>query len=105
YADWVGEEVGLRIETFGHAGDGNMHINLIRDDLDEGEWKARVDRGMDLLYQKAEELDGMVSGEHGIGHSKRRYLCQYTDPRQLELMRQIKAVFDPGGILNPETIL
>ncbi len=105
YADEVADEVGLRIETFGHAGDGNMHINLIRDDLDEEQWKDRVERGMALLYRKADQLDGMVSGEHGIGHSKRAYLAEYTDPRQMELMRQIKGIFDPAGILNPEKIL
>ncbi len=105
YADEVGECVGLRIESFGHAGDGNMHINMLRDGLPWDQWRRKVDRAMELLYEKAEELSGMVSGEHGIGHAKRAYLERHTDPREIALMRGVKELFDPRGILNPQKIL
>ncbi len=105
YADEVGERVDLRMETFGHAGDGNLHINMLRDGLPWEQWRSRVDAAMDLLYEKSEELGGMVSGEHGIGHAKRAYLHRHTDRREIELMRGIKELFDPSGILNPQKVL
>ena len=105
YADEVQEQIGVRIESFGHAGDGNIHINLIRDGMPWDTWRERVQRAMHLLFDKADELGGLVSGEHGIGHSKRTYFAKHTSDRQLEIMKQIKKTFDPKGILNPEKIL
>jgi len=105
YADRVAEECGLTFSSFGHAGDGNMHINILRGDLPDGTWERRRDAAMERIYQKTAALGGMVSGEHGIGYSKRAYLRAHTDPVELELMRRIKDGFDPRGILNPEKIL
>ena len=105
YSDRIAEDIGLRLSSFGHAGDGNIHINILRENLERGEWESRRDRVMELIYQKCAELGGKVSGEHGIGHSKRAFLAQYSHPVELEMMRRIKAAFDPGGILNPGKIL
>ncbi|MBQ8092277.1 MAG: FAD-binding protein [Clostridia bacterium] len=101
----IGERECIRIRVFGHAGDGNLHIYVCRDDLPEDEWKAKIARVMDTLYQEAKELGGNVSGEHGIGHAKRPYLLNSVGDRQMDLMRGIKAAFDPNGILNPGKVI
>ena len=101
----IGREQQIRICSFGHAGDGNLHIYVCRDDLEEATWKRAVAAVMDALYAAAREMGGAVSGEHGIGHAKRAYLLQSLGTRQLELMRGIKAVFDPKGILNPGKVV
>ncbi len=104
YTDSLQKEVGIRIRYFGHAGDGNLHIYVLRDDLTEDEWQSKLQRAMDLMYKKAHELMGKVSGEHGIGHAKREYLAFSLGEQNLALMRGIKAVFDPKNILNPDKV-
>ena len=101
----VAKKTGLRIPSFGHAGDGNLHIYLCRDGLDEKTWEERKDRAFGLMYSKAGEIGGLVSGEHGIGLDKRSYLREALGERQLEIMRGIKKVFDPKGILNPGKVI
>ncbi len=101
----ISKQAGLRIRSFGHAGDGNLHIYVCRDEVPEEVWKQRLDAVMEQLYALARELDGQVSGEHGIGHAKKQFLRESLGDRQLELMRGIKAVFDPNGILNPGKIV
>ncbi|MBR4429013.1 MAG: 2-hydroxy-acid oxidase, partial [Clostridia bacterium] len=101
----ISKQAGLRIRSFGHAGDGNLHIYVCRDEVPEEVWKQRLDAVMEQLYALARELDGQVSGEHGIGHAKKQFLRESLGDRQLELMRGIKAVFDPNGILNPGKII
>ena len=98
------EKVGARIKCFGHAGDGNLHIYVLKDDLTEEQWKEKLGAAMDHMYAKAKELDGEVSGEHGIGYAKKEYLHRSLDPVSIELMRGIKKVFDPKNILNPGKI-
>ncbi len=97
----IGKNERIRIRCFGHAGDGNLHIYVCRDELDEAEWKGKVASVMRQLYEEAKALHGAVSGEHGIGHAKREFLRESVGEKQMELMRGIKAVFDPNGILNP----
>ena len=97
----IGTRVGVRIRSFGHAGDGNLHICVCRDDLPEAEWKEKVASVMNQLYDTAREMRGEVSGEHGIGHAKKAFLRDSVGERQVQLMRGIKAVFDPHGIMNP----
>ncbi|MBQ9036462.1 MAG: FAD-binding oxidoreductase [Erysipelotrichaceae bacterium] len=101
YTHEVGKEVGLRIPSFGHAGDGNLHIYLCKDSMAEDIWKEKADKAFELLYAKAREFGGMVSGEHGIGYAKKPYLAKQVGENQIELMRSIKKVFDPKNILNP----
>jgi len=95
------DKIGIRIKSFGHAGDGNLHIYILKDDLADEEWKRRLSLAMDEMYRKARELNGQVSGEHGIGYAKKPYLNQSLEPETLEIMRGIKTVFDPKNILNP----
>ncbi len=101
YVGTLEDEIGIRIKYFGHAGDGNLHIYVLRDELDDEQWQERLGLAMDRMYAKAKELCGAVSGEHGIGHAKQVYLGDFLDGGQLELMRGIKSVFDPNNILNP----
>ncbi len=96
---------GVRIRSFGHAGDGNLHIYVCKDDLTDDIWQQKVKYIMDQLYLEAKRLGGEVSGEHGIGHAKRSYLHESIGPGQLALMRGIKNTFDPNGILNPGKVV
>lgn len=97
-------EVGARIKCFGHAGDGNLHIYVLKDDLGEREWVEKLNSAMNEMYKKAKELNGEVSGEHGIGYAKKAYLARSLDSTNIELMRGIKKVFDPKNILNPNKL-
>ncbi len=101
----IGRENGVRICSFGHAGDGNLHIYACQDALSESEWKNAVRRVMDALYADARALGGEVSGEHGIGHAKRAFLAESLGDAQIRLMRGVKAAFDPNGILNPGKVI
>jgi glycolate oxidase len=92
---------GIRIRCYGHSGDGNIHIYLLRDDLPEEEFMSKVEAAMDEMYDKANELGGLVSGEHGIGHAKQAYLEKCVGPVQIALMQSVKKAFDPNLILNP----
>ena len=95
------EKYGARIRSFGHAGDGNLHIYVLRDDLPEEKWKSTLSAVFRELYDKAREFGGQVSGEHGIGYVKQPYLVESLGDDLIELMAGIKKVFDPTGILNP----
>ena len=101
----IGRAENVRVCSFGHAGDGNLHIYVCRDRMEDAAWKRAVTAVMDALYAAARDMGGAVSGEHGIGHAKRGYLLQSLGERQLELMRGIKKVFDPDGILNPGKVV
>ena len=101
FATKTGEECGLTIKSFGHAGDGNLHIYQCSNDLDEEEFKKRVEKYFHILYKKATEIGGLVSGEHGIGLGKIRFLEESIGKKNMELMFGIKKVFDPNLILNP----
>ena len=95
------EECGLVIRSFGHAGDGNLHIYECSNDLTEEEFKKRVDKFFDLIYKEASAQGGLVSGEHGIGSGKIQYLVKSIGETNMALMEGIKRVFDPKMILNP----
>jgi glycolate oxidase len=95
---------GVRIINFGHAGDGNVHINVLKDDLAQDRWEALVPVVTEEIYRLALSLGGTITGEHGIGATRRRYLPLAVDSAQIEIMRHIRAVFDPNRILNPGKI-
>ncbi|MDO4198483.1 MAG: FAD-binding oxidoreductase [Erysipelotrichaceae bacterium] len=101
YTHEVAQKVDIRIPSFGHAGDGNLHVYICRDSMDENTWKRKLNEAFDLLYEKAREYEGHVSGEHGIGYAKKQYLSLQVGEGQMKLMRDLKKVFDPGNILNP----
>ncbi len=92
---------GLGLRAFGHAGDGNLHIYCSSNELELDEFKRLSALVMDECYAKCSELEGQVSGEHAIGRAKKKYLEESVGETVYGLMRAIKAVFDPGNILNP----
>ncbi len=104
YVHEVGHEHDMRIRSFGHAGDGNLHIYCCANDMDKDEFLARSAQVMQAAYAKCDELRGQVSGEHGIGYAKKRYLRESLGDASIELMAGIKKVFDPNMILNPGKI-
>ena len=98
------EKTRMRLPSFGHAGDGNLHIYLCRDDMDSEKWENTKTYVFDILYAKAAELGGFVSGEHGIGWAKKEYLRKQLGDEQIALLRRIKKAFDPKMLLNPDKI-
>lgn len=105
YVATLQEKYNIRIPSFGHAGDGNLHIYLCRDELDEVTWNKYKEVVMDDMYRMANKMEGQVSGEHGIGHAKTEYLEKSLDNNVIELMSGIKRVFDPQNILNPGKVI
>ena len=97
---------GLRVSAFGHVGDGNIHFNVLRaEDQDRATLLAQADAISTLVYDAVSARRGSISAEHGIGLSKRDAFLKYTDPLEIELMRLVKRVFDPRGIMNPGKVL
>lgn len=105
YTKEVARRVGVRIESFGHAGDGNLHIYVLRDAMPEDDWARKCPAAMDLLYEKGAALGGLISGEHGIGLAKRKYMARNLGRGEIALMSRLKAAFDPACILNPGKIV
>ena len=95
----------VRIVCFGHVGDGNVHVNVLKDGISDERWQEIVPAVTEETYRLALSLQGMITGEHGIGATRRQHLPMALDEAQIELMRGIKAAFDPNGILNPGKIL
>ena len=105
YTHEVAKQTGVRIPSFGHAGDGNLHVYICRDSLSQEQWDKKLAEIFELFYAKAREMNGLVSGEHGIGFAKKNYLAETCGGTQLRVMRGIKAAFDPNNILNPGKIV
>jgi glycolate oxidase len=91
----------IKIKSFGHAGDGNLHIYILRDQLSDAEWRKKLDAVMDAMYQKAKEFGGEVSGEHGIGSAKKPYLEASKGAEYMDLLKRVKLAFDPKNLINP----
>jgi len=100
----IAREHGVRIVSFGHAGDGNVHVNALKDDMPEDDWRLLVPTLSQEIYRLTLSLGGTITGEHGIGATRRGYLSLAVGEAQIELMRHIKDVFDPNHILNPGKI-
>ena len=94
-------EFQVRIPSFGHAGDGNLHVYICRDALSDADWETTKAAIFDRMYAKSVELGGLVSGEHGIGYAKREFMKRQYGPTPVALMQGIKRVFDEKNILNP----
>lgn len=104
YLNDLQEEIKIRIKSFGHAGDGNLHAYILQDELSHEEFEKRMKLAMEKVYEKAHMLGGQVSGEHGIGFAKRPYLKESIPEASIQLMAGIKKAFDPKNILNPHKV-
>lgn len=100
----LGEEFGFKSICYGHAGDGNLHINILKGDLSDEKWNIELSGVIRQLFQKVVELGGTISGEHGIGLVQKQYMDIAFDQKSLGIMKGIKRVFDPNFILNPGKI-
>ena len=100
----IGKKYGFKSVCYGHAGDGNLHVNIIKGDLSDEVWKNELPKGISEIFKLCVDLGGTISGEHGIGLVQQSYLNIAIDEKRLELMRGIKILFDPKLILNPGKI-
>lgn len=100
----ITQKYGVRILSYGHAGDGNIHVHPIKNSLSDEEWAEKLPKVMEELYREARTLGGVISGEHGIGWTKKKFLSMCLDEEEIRLMKEIKKIFDPNNILNPDKI-
>lgn len=100
----IGKKYGFTSVCYGHAGDGNLHVNIIKGDLSDEIWEKDLPKGITEIFELCKSLGGTISGEHGIGLVQKKYLPIVFSEHQLDLMRGIKKVFDPNYILNPGKI-
>ena len=102
----LAEKYQLVTRIAAHAGDGNIHLNILKQPQeDHEEWYARVEANQQELYKFIYELGGRLSGEHGIGYKRKALMAEFTNPDELEMMKAIKRALDPNNILNPGKIL
>jgi len=97
----IGEKHGIKVLSFGHAGDGNLHIDALKYDMPDDQWNSAIEKWVPELFRLAVSLGGTITAEHGIGRIKRQYLPINHGEAELQLMQRIKTAFDPNGILNP----
>lgn len=97
----IGLKYGFQSVCYGHAGDGNLHINILKGNLSDQFWNEELSTAIEELFVEVVRMGGTISGEHGIGLVQKRYMPIAFSTVQINLMKQIKQVFDPNGILNP----
>ena len=105
FVEFVNElesQSGMQMISFGHAGDGNVHLCVVRGNRSDEEWETELHANLEKLYAKAHNLEGLISGEHGLGVSKRDFFFKETPAANVALMNSVKQTFDPQGILNPK---
>ena len=100
----IGAKYGFKSVCYGHAGDGNLHVNIIKGDMSDENWNTEVTKGIREIFELTVSLKGTLSGEHGIGFVQKNYMDIAFSESHLKLMKGIKTIFDPKGILNPGKI-
>ncbi len=100
----IAEHYGITTICYGHAGDGNLHVNILKMKMSDEEWTGKLDDAITEIFKLTVDLGGTISGEHGIGFSQRKYLPLAFSKSEMALMKRIKNAFDPRGILNPQKI-
>lgn len=101
----IGSKYGFQSVCYGHAGDGNLHVNIVKGTLTDEQWQNEVPKGVREIFELTVSLKGTLSGEHGIGYVQKNYMDIAFDKKQLSLMKAVKEVFDPNNILNPGKVL
>ena len=100
----ITKQTGVRAICYGHAGDGNLHVNLLKMKFNDEEWIVKSDFTINEIFKLTISLGGTISGEHGIGYSQKKYLHLAISENELELFKKIKKSWDPNNILNPGKI-
>ncbi len=100
----IGAKYGFKSVCYGHAGDGNLHVNIIKGEMTDDNWNTEVTKGIREIFELTVSLNGTLSGEHGIGFVQKNYMDIAFSDSHLKLMKGIKTIFDPNGILNPGKI-
>ena len=100
----IGDQYGFQSVCYGHAGDGNLHVNIIKGNMTDDQWNNELSKAIREIFKGVKEMQGTISGEHGIGIVQKSYMDIVFPEVTLELMRSIKNVFDPNQILNPGKI-
>ena len=100
----IGKKYNFKSVCYGHAGDGNLHVNIIKDNMTDKEWNQELPKGIREIFELCVELGGTISGEHGIGYVQKNYMDIAFESQTIELQKNIKAVFDPNQIMNPGKI-
>jgi glycolate oxidase len=100
----ISSKYGITTICYGHSGDGNIHVNILKDKMDDQSWEKSLDKAIREIFALTVSLGGTISGEHGIGYSQKSYLPIAISGAELEMMKKIKKTFDPNGILNPGKI-
>jgi len=100
----ISKKYGFKTVCFGHAGDGNLHVNILKDQLTDEEWNSKINDGISEIFELCKKLNGTISGEHGIGLVQKKFMQIMFSEFHLQLMRKIKLAFDPNTILNPGKI-
>lgn len=101
----IGNNYGFKSVCYGHAGDGNLHVNIVKGDLSDEAWKVELPKAIREIFTYVQSVNGTLSGEHGIGYVQRPYMDIVFSNVQLGLMKNIKQLFDPKGILNPGKVI
>ena len=101
----TGEKYGFESVCYGHAGDGNLHVNILKGTLSDAVWHDELPKGIREIFEFVKSVGGTISGEHGIGLVQKSYLDIVFSPVEMELQRGIKRLFDPNGILNPGKVV
>ncbi len=104
YINFLSKEYGFDCICYGHAGDGNLHVNILKQNMSDEKWEQELPKAIRLLFEKCKALGGTISGEHGIGLVQKPYLDVVFQPIHFHLMKGIKSIFDPNNILNPDKI-
>ena len=97
----IGNRYGFHSVCYGHAGDGNLHVNILKGEMSDADWNGKLKEGIKEIFELCKRLGGTISGEHGIGLVQKEFMSIMFTERELNLQKAIKATFDPNGILNP----
>ena len=100
----IGEKYGFQSVCYGHAGDGNLHVNIIKGDMSDKKWNNELCKGIREIFTLTKNLGGTISGEHGIGLVQKPYIDIVFSKKEIEIQKEIKKIFDPNNILNPGKI-
>ncbi|MCB0803047.1 MAG: FAD-binding protein [Flavobacteriales bacterium] len=100
----IGKRYGFKSVCYGHAGDGNLHVNILKGEMSDEDWNGKLKEGIKEIFELCKKLGGTISGEHGIGLVQKEYMSIMFTERELDLQTAIKNTFDPNGILNPGKI-